>query len=80
MKREPIITFFSLYKSRMKPKTVDLERRIKGRSPVRRAPAARKLSLDGAFRQFGYLILGSLLKGSYYLGCYVRVPYFRNPP
>ena len=28
----------------------------------------------------GYLILGSLQKGSYYLGYYIRVPYFRNLP
>ena len=28
----------------------------------------------------GYLILGSLSQGSYHLGYYIRVPYFRKPP
>ena len=32
----------------------------------------------GVSENWGYLILGSLGSGSYYLGYYVRVPYLRN--
>ena len=34
----------------------------------------------GNFENKGYLILGSLYSGSYYLGCYIRVLYFLRPP
>ena len=37
-------------------------------------------SMYGSFRKFGVPYLGVLIIGSYYLGCYTRVPYFRKPP
>ena len=34
----------------------------------------------GIFRKFGCLILGSVYEESYYLGYYLRAPYFRISP
>ena len=34
----------------------------------------------GSFRQLGVLFWGPYNKGSYFLGYYIRVPYFRKPP
>ena len=34
----------------------------------------------GVSENRGYLILGFLEQGSYHLGYYIRVPYFRKPP
>ena len=34
----------------------------------------------GVSENEGYLVLGSVESGSYYLGYYIRVPYFRKLP
>ena len=35
---------------------------------------------SGSFRKLGYLFLGSLYQSSYYIGYYLRVPYFSETP
>ena len=45
-----------------------------------RPEAIYNLKIHGSFRKLGVPYLGVLMIGSYYLGYYVRVPYFRKPP
>ena len=47
--------------------------------PVTQKPA-RRVGLYGSFRKLGVPNFGVLIKGSSYLGYYIRVPYFRKPP
>ena len=64
----------------------DARRQVKNPQPrtlIRTAESQRPTIHDradmGVSENRGYLILGFLYKGSYYLGYYIRVPCFRNP-
>ena len=48
--------------------------------PWRRFAKCRVAHANRSFHKFGVLYLGVLKKGSYYLGYYTRVPYFRKLP